>query len=525
MKQKIKTLFLGLLISSSAFSQNIPSYVPSNGLVGYWGLDGNAKDASSNANHGVIHNATPTTDRYGKSNSAFQFSGNDNNTVSYIATGFKNLPSGNTPRTISAWVTHDTYGGQGGQGNEGHPIFGYGKPQGNQGNEVFFAKTSGNKAFILYGGYENDLTIDFTYTTKTWYHIVALFDGTTAKLYANNNIIGSSDKASWNTTLDSLFIGSQCNKMKYHNGKIDELGIWNRALTTEEINKLYVGCVNPVASITPSSSTTFCQGNSVVLAATTGANYTYEWYKNNNLLQNENQTNYTVNQTGNYSVKITDGSCNSTSSVTIVTVNPNPTVTLNSISNLLTSDNAITLVGSPTGGVFSGKGVIGEVLNPKNTGLGKKTVSYTYTTPQGCSESVIRTFVVSDTLGNVCTSTILTYDTIIHHDTIMSYISTYDTLKIKVNVILGNNNSILNTLTIYPNPTKEYIIIKNEAYSSMNGYSISIKEISGKEVYNQKINTETTQIDLSSLGSRGIYILYLKDDNNITITDRKIVLE
>ena len=507
MKTKFKTLFLGLIISSSLFSQNIPSYVPSNGLVGYWGLDGNAKDASANANHGVIHNATPTTDRYGKSNGAYQFIGNDNNTVSYIATGFKNLPSGNTPRTISVWVTHDTYGVPGGQGNDGHPIFGYGKPLGNQGNEVFFATTSGNNPFILYGGYENDLTIDFTYTTKTWYHIVALFDGTTAKLYANNTMIGSSDKASWNTTLDSLFIGSQCNKMKYHNGKIDELGIWNRALTTEEINKLYVGCVNPVATITPSSSTTFCEGNSIVLSATTGTNYTYEWFLNNNLISNANQSKYTVNKSGNFTVKITDGSCNTTSTPTTVTVNPNPMVTLSSIPNLLTSDNAITLVGSPTGGTFSGKGVVGETLSPKNTGLGRKTVTYSYTTPQGCSGSASRNFVVSDTLGNVCTTSVV------------------DTLKIKVRFTAGINANTWNELSVYPNPTSDILIINNGNFTKMNGYSIKIKDLTGKEVYNNFITTQKTEISMKTFGSKGIYILEILDSQNQAIENKKIVLE
>ncbi len=505
MKTKIKIILIGLIISSSTFSQNVPNYVPTSGLVGYWGFNGNANDASSNTNHGVVHNASLTSDRYGKVNSAYHFAGNDDNTVSYIATGFKNLPAGKTPRTISVWLTHDTYGVPGGQGNDGHPIIGYGKPQANSDNELFFATTSGNNPYILYGGFTNDLTVDFTYTINTWYHIVASFDGTTAKLYSNNVLIGSSDKSSWNTTLDSLLIGSQPNKLKFHNGKIDEIGIWNRVLTNNEISKLFIGCVTPIATITPASSTTFCQGNSVVLNATTGVDYAYEWYLNNSKIPNETTASLTVNQSGDYSVKIIDGSCNALSSNTTVTVNPNPIVSLNSIPNLYSTDNNITLSGSPVGGQFTGRGVVGNLLSPKDAGLGKKNITYTYTNLQGCSASSSVYFIVSDTLGNICSSV--------------------DTLKIKVTFTAGINANNFNVLSVYPNPAKDFLIIDNGDVASMNGYSIKIVDLTGKIIYTNTITTAKTQIAINDFGSKGIYILQVLDSNNVVVQNKKIVLE
>jgi hypothetical protein len=56
----------------------IPSYVPTNGLVGYWPFNGNANDVSGNGNNGVVSGATLTTDRFGAANKAYSFNGSSN---------------------------------------------------------------------------------------------------------------------------------------------------------------------------------------------------------------------------------------------------------------------------------------------------------------------------------------------------------------------------------------------------------------------------------------------------------------
>jgi hypothetical protein len=62
------------LISISTFAQ-IPTYVPANGLVGWWPFNGNANDESGNGNHGTVNGATLTQDRYGNTNMAYSFDG------------------------------------------------------------------------------------------------------------------------------------------------------------------------------------------------------------------------------------------------------------------------------------------------------------------------------------------------------------------------------------------------------------------------------------------------------------------
>ncbi|MCE2847262.1 MAG: hypothetical protein LW707_09600, partial [Sphingobacteriales bacterium] len=62
----------------AAKAQSVPSYVPTNGLVGWWPFNGNANDESGNGNHGVVNGAVLTPDRFGFSAKAYSFNGTSN---------------------------------------------------------------------------------------------------------------------------------------------------------------------------------------------------------------------------------------------------------------------------------------------------------------------------------------------------------------------------------------------------------------------------------------------------------------
>ena len=61
-----------LSFTPAVMGQTIPSYIPTNGLVGWWPFNGNANDESGNGNNGTVNGATLTADRFGKLDSAFQ---------------------------------------------------------------------------------------------------------------------------------------------------------------------------------------------------------------------------------------------------------------------------------------------------------------------------------------------------------------------------------------------------------------------------------------------------------------------
>lgn len=91
----------------------------------------------------------------------------------------------------------------------------------------------------------------------------------------------------------------------------------------------------PTATITPAGSTTFCSGSSLVLDATAGSGYTYQWYKDNGIINGATAATYTATASGGYTVQVSAGSsCQSTSSPVNITVNPSPAATLTTTGSL-----------------------------------------------------------------------------------------------------------------------------------------------------------------------------------------------
>ena len=103
------------------------------------------------------------------------------------------------------------------------------------------------------------------------------------------------------------------------------------------------------------------------------------------------------NQTITYS--LTSGACTTIAQGNIQ-VNPKPTVTF-TLTKLFYCSNApiVTLSGNPSNGTFSGNGVTGNFFKPSTAGAGTHTISYVYTTVQGCSATAKNTVTVSTCEG------------------------------------------------------------------------------------------------------------------------------
>ena len=61
MKKLLLTLSLGLFVTPITNAQELPSYVPTDGLVAYYPFNGNANDESGNGNHGTVNGAALTS--------------------------------------------------------------------------------------------------------------------------------------------------------------------------------------------------------------------------------------------------------------------------------------------------------------------------------------------------------------------------------------------------------------------------------------------------------------------------------
>ena len=202
------------------------------GLVGYWPFCGNANDDSGNGNNGTVNGATLTTDRFGNSNSAYSFNG-INSWIQVANSSILNPVA----ITISAWIKPNDYY----NGNASF-IVNKGFDQ-NQGHYDLNIATSNQKLRFVLGPniYSESNSV---MNLNEWKFITATITGLTMKIYINGvleNTVTQSTNFGLGSNIEDLYFGkmNSVNFPYWFNGIIDDIGIWNRALTQEEITNLY----------------------------------------------------------------------------------------------------------------------------------------------------------------------------------------------------------------------------------------------------------------------------------------------
>jgi len=187
--------------------------------VSYWRFDeGSGTTANdentTNANDGTINGATWTNGKFGK---ALSFDGEND----YVDCGNDSSLDITDAITIEAWVKADE--------NLGRDILN---------KEYYIYALRQNKFYLTVNG----STISLDYTGQwdgNWHHIVATFDGTTRKVFidGSEDVSNSDYSGTIDTTTKNLKIGYKPADWTYFLGLIDEVRIYNRALTPEEINQ------------------------------------------------------------------------------------------------------------------------------------------------------------------------------------------------------------------------------------------------------------------------------------------------
>ncbi|MBU2464666.1 MAG: LamG domain-containing protein, partial [Candidatus Edwardsbacteria bacterium] len=137
-----------------------------------------------------------------------------------------NLPTGNSSRSISAWVKTSTLSGD-------RTIAGWGPSSDSQANYINLYTN-----YFRFIGWGNDLTGPANVQTGQWYFVAATHDGTTARLYVNGAEVASGSKT-LNTTKTRVNIGNYSGYISPFNGVIDEVHISSVARTAEEIAEAY----------------------------------------------------------------------------------------------------------------------------------------------------------------------------------------------------------------------------------------------------------------------------------------------
>ena len=223
------------------------------GLVAYYPFNGNASDISGNNNVLTANGVTLTTDRFGRPNSAYSFTNTQTSVTNYLK-AVNPAPFAKNTYTISAWFnSRQFYPNIGGVTYNYQSIVFYSPQWYNYGPAYHLALQHANNSVLEGGNWTTTNTnqavtsANGSIVVNQWYHVVLSYDGTTIKMYKDGQLVGSrAATISYANQIQFLIggAGDGPNPGGIYggfNGKIDDVGFWDRALTLNEIQELYNG--------------------------------------------------------------------------------------------------------------------------------------------------------------------------------------------------------------------------------------------------------------------------------------------
>ncbi len=466
----LSSLFLTSLTLLTVLSANaqVPSYVPTNGLVAYWPFNGNAIDASGNGNNGNLGNTISVSDRNGNPGGAFYM--ND----SKITLGTTFHVASNQNYTFSAWVKIDIL--------EETNIFSQRDALGYNGLEMTI---EGAEVFPYYGSTSTDYQWQMACTNislNEFNLITVVFDAANNLVtgYVNGVQTGSFGIASVGAieSTENAFIGAKDNVLSVAKFTIDDLIIHNRVLSQNEINSIYNSCnVTPVIVSGNNLPSAF---NTSIYSCTANLGSTYSWSATNGVVvsgQGTNSVSILWGAEGVGSVSVSETTADGcVGDEVIYDVNVQCVVSGNEITGPVGpeafSNSTYTCNGAAnstynwtvTNGVIaSGQGTNTVNILWASTGLGN--VSVIETTAEGC---------VGTTLSQ-------------------------DVVVIPVNV-----EELSNQMLLYPNPATTELNL--QITSDLIGTDLFVFDALGKQILKQQILSTNTTINTSSFAV-GSYVV------------------
>ena len=456
-------LITTLLVFSISFSiAQLPTYVPTDSLVAWFPFNGNAYDYSGNNNHLTNYGASLTNDRFNNYNSAY-------NVQSYSGLRKSTPISNGVNVTYSFWI-YATSGGTN--------IIAETNPLATAGFHVLIQN------YVLkvctQGVSYNATNATSSIGQNSWYFVAITKQGSQFKLYINGILTsqGTSNANSFDANT-YFFISAGVSNSGGFSANIDDVGIWNRALTQTEISGLYNACNGNIITTQPTNQNVTLGNNANFITASL-VNSNYQW-----------QTN------------------------------------IGHLGWINTPYNSYYSVGSS------------NALTVNNVQLNNHLQQFRLiATLNGCEDtSNVATLVITDTCiaSQNDTNHINVYDTINIYDTVIindtNHITVNDTVLISVvdtlviEVELNISSPVVNLIKIYPNPAKDYITIDFGDFASMSGYLLKITNVSGQIIYYTPIYQQTTQLDLSTWTGKGIYFVQILDSQFNIVIAKKIVLK
>jgi len=212
-----------------------------NGLLLHYSFDkderGRVTDESVEKNHAIVHGAAWTAE--GRSGGAYQFDGRDDYLESIRVSPIK----GNEQRTLGVWVTLHGF-------RRGTAVVPVGFGEGNSYRHPDYAGTlygiachsaNGDTVFGMWGMNQGDVWSETPISLNEWYHVLATYDGKAVRLYLNGRLDVAKEvpvRTHVSRVVLSGIWGDYPGRRRF-DGVIDEVMLWDRALSAPEVRQVY----------------------------------------------------------------------------------------------------------------------------------------------------------------------------------------------------------------------------------------------------------------------------------------------
>jgi hypothetical protein len=233
--RKFLYLTIPICIFLACQSENEEDLNPEVGdIIAYYMLDGNALDSSGNGNNGMLYgNPLTTEDRFGNPGSALSFNGNDDYMLADVGS--------HDPIAVSLWFAHKNN-----ELGKAYVIFDYG-------NNAFRGEVDMTSGATKTFGYYNDTVTIEMFSPKMiwdndmiWHHLYidSGSDTTNPRLYIDGMLEGMLDERQvLNIVTSQIYFGrsftDNYTSATYFDGKLDDIRIYKRVLSEEEILSLF----------------------------------------------------------------------------------------------------------------------------------------------------------------------------------------------------------------------------------------------------------------------------------------------
>ncbi|GAA3731398.1 MULTISPECIES: LamG domain-containing protein [Flavobacterium] len=219
-----------------------------------------------------------------------------------------NLPQGKSARTISIWVKFNDI-------SNANYIWGYGNAFNAQycGLLQQGTTTSNSDLSLAAWGASNDIIVSTPLEKSVWYNYTITYEGATSKMYRDGKLLKYLEGMTRSTN-GNIFRLGEINTMIGINADIDDLKIYNVALSPDQVKELYENekavnllVVKPteVKTIKPAVKTK--AGNETIITSSdiNGAIKTVEVYSQGQKIAGSNAANISDLPEGTYLLKIT----------------------------------------------------------------------------------------------------------------------------------------------------------------------------------------------------------------------------